>query len=204
VLKLKGKKVVVIGGGKVATRKVRTLLDVHAKVTVVSPTITTELKEWVALDRLSWKPKCFETKDISEAFLIIAATNQAEVNVDVYRSINPFQLINMVDRPDVSNFIVPSTLHRGKLVISASTSGASPGLSRKITQELSAIYDDTYEDYLNFLDSCRKKVLVEIDDPEVRNYIFKQLLDSVFLELTRSNSFHKRNESFLQLLRESK
>lgn len=201
---MKDKPVVVVGGGKVATRKVDTLLDAEANVTVFSPEITDELKEWVDLQNLSWKQKPFEPEDVQEAFMIIAATNHTEVNLNVHQGARPHQLINIVDRPDLSNFIVPSTLQRGKLLISVSTSGASHGLSREIRQELTMMYDETYEEYLDFLNSCRKKVLEEVDQPRVRKYIFKALLDSRFLEMTRLNQFHERDKHFLHLLKEGR
>jgi precorrin-2 dehydrogenase/sirohydrochlorin ferrochelatase len=201
---IKNKPVVVVGGGNVATRKVGTLLEAGASVTVISPTITDELRGWVDAQKLTWKPRQFEPQDVQEAFMIIAATDHAEVNLNVYQAAHPHQLINVVDQPELSNFIVPSTLQRGKLMISVSTSGASPGLSRKIKQELATVYDEMYEEYLDFLDSCRKKVLEEVDQPEVRKFIFKELLDSRFFEMTRLNQYHERDEQFLHLLREGK
>jgi precorrin-2 dehydrogenase/sirohydrochlorin ferrochelatase len=200
----KDKPVVVVGGGKVATRKVETLLKAEANVTVVSPEITDELKEWVDLQKVSWKQKCFEADDVAEAFIIIAATDHTEINLNVHQAAHPHQLINVVDRPELGNFIVPSTLQRGKLLISVSTSGASPGLSRKIKQELATVYDETYEEYLDFLNSCRQKVMQEVDQPEIRKNIFKALLDSKFIEMTRLNQFHEREEHFLDLFNQTR
>jgi precorrin-2 dehydrogenase/sirohydrochlorin ferrochelatase len=200
---IKDKPIVVVGGGKVATRKLESLLDAEANVTVISPEITGELKAWVDSQKLSWKQKRFEPEDVQEAFMIIAATDHTEVNLNVHKVAKPYQLINIADRPELSNFIVPSTLQRGKLLISVSTSGASPGLSRKIKQELSTMYDETYEEYLDFLNSSRQKVLEEVDQPEKRKYIFNALLDSRFLEMTRLNQFHEREEQFLELFKQS-
>jgi precorrin-2 dehydrogenase/sirohydrochlorin ferrochelatase len=201
---MKDKPIVVVGGGKVATRKVETLLNADANVTVVSPEITDELKEWVKLQKISWKQKRFEEDDVAEAFIIIAATDHTEINLNVHQAAHPHQLINIVDRPELGNFIVPSTLQRGKLLISVSTSGASPGLSRKIKQELATVYDETYEEYLDFLSSCRQKVLEQVDQPVVRQYIFKALLDSKFIEMTRLNQFHEREEHFLDLFNQTR
>lgn len=203
-LHLKGKKAIVVGGGKVATRKVRTLLKTQAEITVISPVITSEMKKWVKAERICWMEKSFSAEDVSNGFLIIAATNSKEVNEEVYQAINSYQLFNRVDHPDLSNFSVPSTFRRGKLMVSVSTSGASPGLSRKISEEISNNYDHSYEDYVEFLDNCRARVLGEIEEAEVRRHIFKELLDSSYLDLTRSHSLEERNERFLLLLRQSK
>jgi precorrin-2 dehydrogenase/sirohydrochlorin ferrochelatase len=204
IVHMKAKPVVVVGGGKVATRKVETLLNAEANVTIVSPEITDELKEWVDLQKVSWKQKRFEADDVQEAFIIIATTDHTEINLNVHQAAHPHQLINIVDRPELSNFIVPSTLQRGKLLISVSTSGASPGLSQKIKQELATMYDETYEEYLDFLNSCRQKVLEEVGQPEIRKYIFRALLDSRFLEMTRLNQFHEREEHFLDLFKQTR
>lgn len=202
-LHLKGKKVVVVGGGVVATRKVRTLLGTQAEITVISPVITSEMTKWVNSEQICWMEKPFAAEDVSDGFLIIAATNSKEVNEEVYQAINSYQLFNRVDRPDQSNFSVPSSFRRGKLMVSVSTSGANPGLSRKISHEISNNYDYSYEEYVEFLDNCRARVLSEIEEAEIRRHIFKELLDSSYLDLTRSHSLEERNDRFLLLLRQS-
>lgn len=202
-LNLKGKKVVVVGGGNVATRKVRTLLGTQAEITVISPVITSEMKEWANTEQICWMEKTFAVEDVSHGFLIIAATDSKAVNEEVYQAVKPYQLINRVDRPDLSNFSVPSTFRRGKLMVSVSTSGASPGLARKISHEISKNYDYTYEEYVEFLNDCRVRVIAEIEGAEERRHIFKKLLDLSYLTLTRSNLLQERNERFLQLLRQS-
>lgn len=203
-LHLKGKKAIVVGGGVVATRKVRTLLGIQAEITVISPVITSEMTKWVNSEQICWMEKPFAAEDVSDGFLIIAATNSKEVNEEVYQAINSYQLFNRVDRPDQSNFSVPSSFRRGKLMVSVSTSGASPGLSRKISHEILNNYDHSYEEYVEFLDNCRARVLSEIEGAEVRRHIFKELLDSSYLDLTRSHLLEERNERFLLLLRQSK
>lgn len=192
MLNLQGKKTVVVGGGFVATRKVKSLLEAEADIVVVSPAMTEELRVYAQEKRLIWKEKIFEEKDVQDAFLIIAATNREEVNVQVWESIKANQLVNIVDRPDLSTFIVPSTVRRGKLIVSVSTSGASPGLARRIGKELSNLYDQAYEDYIVFLDRCRRHILVHVEDKQVRKQLFQELLDERFLELTRKKLIEER------------
>jgi precorrin-2 dehydrogenase/sirohydrochlorin ferrochelatase len=201
MLQLEREKVVVVGGGLIATRKIRSLLHAKAHVTVISPTVTDEIAEWASLTHLHWIAREFEAGDVQGAFLVIAATNLAKVNEEVYHSLSKNQLINMVDRPDLSNFIVPSSVHRGKLVIAVSTSGASPGLSRKIRQELSEAYDSTYEDYVEFLEQCRAQVLLHIKKQKKREIIFKELLSPHFLELSRLGLVEEREELFHSLMK---
>lgn len=106
-----------------------------------------------------------------------------------------------MDRPDLSTFIVPASLRRGKLTLAVSTSGAMPGLSRKIKQKLATEYSDRYEEYLLFLKQSRKKVLQKIADTDTRRQILQSLLQPPFLELTEQASYAKRETLFLELLK---
>lgn len=200
MLNLSGKKAVVIGGGAVAARKILTLLEVDAKVTVISPELHESIMELVLEKKITWKQKRFEPNDLQDFFLIIAATNHSAVNVQVYESANDQQLINLVDRPDLSNFIVPASLRRGALTISVSTSGANPGLARKIKQDLAKEYDEVYEEYLSFLEQSRKRVIAEVADSKIRRHILQGLLEPQFLELTRQANYKEREACLLQLL----
>lgn len=201
MLNLTGKRVVVIGGGAVAARKIEKLLEANAEITVVSPQLHEKIIAAFNDNLLIWKQKHFEPADLSDAFLIIAATNQAAVNLHVYESATNQQLINIVDRPELSTFIVPASIRRGKLTLAVSTSGAMPGLSRKVKQELATQYDETYEDYLNFLEQSRQRVLKEIADPNKRRIILKRLLQPEFLEWTQQARYAERDEVFLELLK---
>ena len=121
--------------------------------------------------------------------------------MQVYENTSNQQLINVVDRPDLSSFIVPASFRRGKLAVAVSTSGAMPGLSRKIKQELAAQYDETYEDYINFLEHSRQRVLEEIADPNKRRKILHSLLQPIFLELTQQTKYAEREATFTELLK---
>src|SRR3954454_4532967 len=124
-LNLDGKKVVVIGGGKIAERKITGLMETRADITVISLELTYRLNEYAQAGKITWKEKDFTDLDIQDAFLIIAATNQREVNLAVQKAAKPHQLISLVDDPEASNFILPSVVKRGRLSIAVSTSGAS-------------------------------------------------------------------------------
>lgn len=199
MLNLTGKKVVVVGGGTVAARKIRTLLEANADVTVVSPQLHEDIAEAYHKDHLTWKKKNFEPEDLTDAFIVIAATNHSEVNFQVYESTDDRQLINVVDKPELSTFIVPASIRKGKLTIAVSTSGAMPGLSRKIKQDLELQYDDKYEEYLDFLEQSRQKVLHEITDINIRKQILQKLLQPPFLELTKQGQYAEREAAFLEL-----
>lgn len=190
-----------IGGGTVAQRKINNLLDTGAFITVISPAITATIQSWLVTMKINWKKKYFEDEDIKDAFLIVAATNERTVNQRILRASRPHQLINVVDDPEGSNFFVPSTLHRGKLSISVSTSGASPGLSKKIVTELTSKYNEDYEEYLDFLFETRRYIQKNISNPVVRKELLSQLLDERFLSLTREQQYEKRDQLIYKLMK---
>ncbi|SEN25622.1 precorrin-2 dehydrogenase / sirohydrochlorin ferrochelatase [Mesobacillus persicus] len=200
MIRLTGKKVTVIGGGKVAERKIDSLLQAGGSVVVVSPDVTEPIKQWAKDMQLTWISKDFEPRDVNDAFLVIAATNQRDVNEKVFQAVNEYQLINIVDHPEKSNFIVPSTFRQGHLTIAISTSGASPGLAKKIKRDLANQYDASYGNYLDFLKSCREVVKQQVKNPEDRKRIFEQLLTDDFLKLTQLGEFEEREKLFMKLL----
>lgn len=203
MLCLEGKSAVVVGGGKVAERKIRTLLEAGALVTVISPEVTMQIAAWADSGVITWVERKFcEKTDVQEAFLIIAASNDQKVNKQVFYAANPQQLINVADCPEESNFIVPASFKQGRLIISVSTSGASPGLAAKIKNDLAKQYDETFANYADFLADCRQIVKEQISKQERRNEIFQKLLDEKFLRLTGSGDFSSREQFFQEMLKE--
>lgn len=180
MLNLTGKQAVVIGGGHIAHRKIISLLDAGAVVTVVSPDVIPVMQELVRQHDVTWLKKKYEPKDIENAMLVIAATNQKTVNRDIAEQAKDYQLVNVVDQPELGNFQVPAVLRRGKLTVTVSTGGASPILARKIRDDLSGIYDERYEAYLDFLWTCRKRIKVENLSAVRKKELLNRLLDPVY------------------------
>lgn len=180
MLNLTGKQAVVIGGGRIAYRKVTSLLDAGAVVTVVSPDVIPVMQELVRQHDVTWRKKKYEPEDIENAMLVIAATNQKTVNRDIAEQAKDHQLVNVVDQPELGNFQVPAMLRRGKLTITVSTDGASPILAWKIRDDLSAAYDEMYESYLDFLWTCRKRIKNKKMSPERKKELLNRLLNPVY------------------------
>jgi siroheme synthase-like protein len=132
-LKVKDKKCVVIGGGEVALRKVKSLLEHGAYVEVISPEISNELNELVEKGLVTLKGRRFQPGDLKGAFIAVAATDNNQVNMQAATEAREQSVpVNVVDDPEHSDFIVPSTINRGDVVIAISTGGKSPALARKI------------------------------------------------------------------------
>ena len=181
MVKLEGKKVVVVGGGKVAERKVTGLLGSGANIVVVSPEATEELRRLASIGKISWQQKPFSDEDIRGAFLIFAATDSMELNQTIRKAAGDHQLVTIANDPEGSDFHVPSQLQRGRLTISVSTGGASPTLARRIREQLDRQFDERYEEYLEFLLSARQKILKEVQDPARKRNLLSAIVSEEFL-----------------------
>lgn len=181
MLRLEGKRAVVVGGGKVAEQKVGSLIGTGAEIVVISPEVTEELERLAAGGTIKWKKKSYSEDDIQGAFLVFAATNDKTVNHLVSRSADAHQLVNIVDNPQDSDFHVPSHFERGRLSIAVSTGGASPSLAKKLREQLEAQYDETYEEYLEFLFSAREWIKREVKDPDLKRRLLTAIVSEEFL-----------------------
>jgi precorrin-2 dehydrogenase/sirohydrochlorin ferrochelatase len=158
-LNLQGRKCVVIGGGEVALRKIRMLLDCGAKVTVISPVVHAELSRLAKTAFVLLQRRFYRRGDLKSATLVISATNRREINQAVEEEARRRRiLINVVDDPDRSDFIVPSFFRRGGLTIAISTSGMSPALARKIRMKLEADFGVEYVSLLNLVEEIRSQL----------------------------------------------
>ena len=183
-LKIDDMKIVIIGGGKVAYSKCMNFLAFNKKVLVVSKEFVKEFEE--IKEQVEIVKGAYNEKYIKDAFVVVAATNNKEVNhqIGTYcRQHN--KLVNVVDDKELSNFTVPSFVKRGDLLLSVSTGGKSPSLSRKIRKDLEEVYDDSYEEYVELLGQAREMIIENTSDIKERRKRLKELLDLSFDELRR-------------------
>ncbi len=158
-LNIRGKKCVVVGGGQVALRKVRALLEHGANVEVISPDLYSELGRLVASGEIRVLNREYQTGDLKGAFIGIAATNNNELNRQVVEEAHRNAvLVNVVDDAEKSDFIVPSYLRRGDVAIAVSTNGRSPALARKIRTRLEKDFGDEYAALALLVDEVRAEV----------------------------------------------
>jgi precorrin-2 dehydrogenase/sirohydrochlorin ferrochelatase len=188
-LNVQGCKCLVIGGGKVAERKVESLLQCEADIYLVSPKVTQNLEKLAGEGAIKLINRAYNTNDLDGCFLVISATNDQQVNHNVandclLRNI----LINVVDDPDKCNFTVPSVLRRGSLCIAVSTDGKSPILAKKIREELEERFGAEYAEFLDLMGEIRDQVMRDIPDEKKRIMIFKCLIDSDILDLIRKGN----------------
>ena len=144
-LNISGRKCVVVGGGQVALRKVKVLLEHGADVKVISPDLCPELVQLAGSGEIRVLAKEYQPGDLEKAFVAIAATDDGEINQRVVTEARKGAvLVNVVDDAGNSDFIVPSYLRRGEVTVAVSTSGRSPALARKIRSRLEKELGDEY------------------------------------------------------------
>jgi precorrin-2 dehydrogenase/sirohydrochlorin ferrochelatase len=188
-LKLKDKLCLVIGGGRVAERKVLSLLKCGAKVKVISPELTPKLKDLFEKGEIIWEKRPYKKGDLERAFLVIAATNDPVVQEEVFKEAEEKNIpCNVVDKPEYCSFIVPSTIERGELVIAISTSGASPALARRLREFLETTFGKEYEIYLSLMRRIREKILkMELSSEEKEEKLQRLALSPLPIYLKYGN-----------------
>ena len=190
------KRVVVIGGGKVAGVKIIPLLKQGADIVVISPELDANLVKLVEEKKIRWYQREYEKSDIKSAFLVVAASSDSILNEQVAEDAAENQLVNVITNPESGNVHFPAAIHRGLLNIAVSTGGASPKLAKKIRDDIANKYDETYESYLDFLYEVRLKLKDLQLEKRERNILLQEVLKSVYVQN------EGKRESFLRELEE--
>jgi precorrin-2 dehydrogenase / sirohydrochlorin ferrochelatase len=200
-LDLRGTSCLVVGGGQVGERKVKTLLECGALVHLVSPELTPFLEEEVRQGRVRRIASDFAPSQMDGMFLVIGATDDPEINRRVSVEARSRNLLcNIVDRPRECSFIVPSTITRGDLILAVSTGGQSPALAKKIRQELENLFPDSYSWYVALLGRIREYVLAQ-GFPQAKNQrIFESLIDAPILEWLQGGDLENLTNRLVRLL----
>jgi siroheme synthase-like protein len=158
-LNLQGKKCVVVGGGRVALRKVTTLLHCGADITVISPKPHAEMLKLFKNKAIRLVRRNYERGDLRRAALSIAATHVKEINRKVAEeSKKNGTPVNVVDDAELSDFIIPSSFRRGDLSVAVSTSGVSPALAKKIRAKLEKKIGIEYAYLLSLIAEIRSEI----------------------------------------------
>jgi precorrin-2 dehydrogenase/sirohydrochlorin ferrochelatase len=201
-LNLKDRKIVVVGGGKVAERKILALLRSGADPTVISPEITGKIEREKKRGRIKHIRRQYRKGDLRGVFLVIAATDSSAINENISRDAPC--LVNVVDTPRLCNFIVPSVMKRGAMTIAISTGGISPALSRSIRKELEKLYQSEFSEYLKSLRSIRAEALKEIGDKRRRADFLKSLASGEMLGILREKGYGEAKRRAVDLLKRAK
>jgi precorrin-2 dehydrogenase/sirohydrochlorin ferrochelatase len=199
---LRGRQCIVVGGGKIAERKVAALLRSGARVTVISPSVTGVLARYSERKRITHVKRKYRKGDLKNVFLVIAATSDGLVNREV--SLDAPCLLNVVDAPDLANFIVPAVVKRGPLTLAVSTSGASPALAKSIRKELELLYSKEFGLFVDFLGKQRKRAIREIAGEKTRERLIKQFAGPDMLGTFRKEGLKTTRGRILKIIKGQK
>jgi len=156
---LQGKRGMVVGGGEVALRKVKMLLDGGAKVTVISPRPHPEIVKLSKKKAIHLIQRDYEAGDLKDAVIAMVCTDKEKVNRKVADEAKKAGvLVNVADHSEPSDFIIPSFLRRGNLIVAVSTSGVSPALARKIRTKLEKSFGEEYATLLSIIGEVRSTI----------------------------------------------
>jgi precorrin-2 dehydrogenase/sirohydrochlorin ferrochelatase len=185
---LPSRQAVVIGGGTVAARKVEGLLAAEAHVTVISPVLVPELQLLVDAGNITFIQRTYQEGDLESAFLAIAATDDLAVNRAVWtEATRRGCLINVVDDPAHSTFILPAIVQRGEMSIAVSTGGGSPALARRLRERLENIIGPEYGTLTAILAELRPELIASFPPGKTRLQAALRLVDSDILHIIQNH-----------------
>jgi uroporphyrin-III C-methyltransferase / precorrin-2 dehydrogenase / sirohydrochlorin ferrochelatase len=183
-LKLEGRSCLVVGGGKVAARKVAMLLRAGAKISLVAPALCDELEKLRESGRILYTGRTFRDEDIDGMVLVIAATDNESVNRQVSVVADSHRIpVNVVDTPTLCSFIVPSLVDRSPVQVAVSTGGASPVLARLLRARLESFIPSAYGRLAVLVDEFRHRVKQRFPDSTRRRYFWENVLQGRVAEL---------------------
>ncbi len=187
-LDLKGRTILIVGGGNVALEKLESLLYTQAIITVIAPEAKTEIQEWHSEGRLTWIQRRFEISDVDPAYMVIAATDDPAVNQLVYRTGNELlRLSNSVDDPTNCNFIMSAITRHGPMQVAISSAGSSPALAQRMRNRIAVeILTEDIGNLAEYLGDWRPEVKKTLPSYKLRQAFWEGVIDSTIPDVLRT------------------
>jgi len=202
-LKIENSLCLVVGGGAVAFRKIRGLLQAEAKVRVISPELMPDLRLLADSGAVEWFERPFVEGDLEGVILVFAATNNRNVQILVKEEARKNKvLLNSADAPVESDFHVPAHFRRGPMIVSVSTGGGSPALAKKLRKQLENEIVPEYQGVVELMGMIREGVISLSDDQAVSGAIFRSLLEGNLVEYVLEENWFDLQMLLLQKLPE--
>lgn len=200
ILVLDGRTGVVVGGGKIAERKVQTLIDAGAQVRLISTALTAKLGRQRDEGAIEVHERPYQRGDLKGAAVVIAATDDNAVNRAVYgEAVDEGIPVNVVDDVPYCTFIAPSIVRRGDLMIAISTGGKAPALAVRLRERLEREIGEEYAEMISLLGDLREDVTVPGDEDERRDRWYR-VVDSDVFDLVRAGRIDDARERAKALL----
>ncbi len=202
-LKIENSLCLVVGGGAVAFRKIRGLLQAEAKVRVISPELMPDLRLLADSGAVEWFERPFVEGDLEGVSLVFAATNNRKVQILVQEEARKNKvLLNSADAPVESDFHVPAHFRRGPMIVTVSTGGGSPALAKKLRKQLEDEIVPEYQGVVELMAIIREGVISLSDDQSVSSGIFRSLLEGNLVEYVLEENWFDLQMLLLQKLPE--
>lgn len=192
-LNISGKLCVVIGGGRVAERKIQGILAGSGSVRVVSPALTTTLHDLASQAVIEWREKPYSGTDLEDAFLVFAATNTPKVQGAVLRDARAAGLlVNIADNSAACDFQVPASIRRGDLTLSVATKGKSPAVAAMVKRRLEHDFGEEYAQLTAFTSLLRDRILAEDAlSHEEKRLLFQKILHDDIVDWLRDRRWDR-------------
>ncbi|MDI9586719.1 MAG: bifunctional precorrin-2 dehydrogenase/sirohydrochlorin ferrochelatase [Acidobacteriota bacterium] len=185
-LRVDGHKCLVVGGGRVAERKIKALLRAGAMVRVVARDPSPMVQQLAGQGTLELHVRDYAHPDLDGVFLVIVATDDAVLNATVSEECRRRGLlVNVVDQPALCNFYVSAQIERGPVSISVSTGGTAPALAKHLRMLLESVVGDEHGSLAELMGELRPEVLARYDQQPDRAAAWQRLLQSDILDWLR-------------------
>ncbi len=185
-LRLAGRVVVVVGGGDLAFRTVKALLACDAEVRVITPQPGPGLRSLRGTPNLTLIARSLQNGDLEDALLALAVDDSPDVNLQVARQGLEWNvLVSVADELSLSDFVVPSFVHRGGLTLAMHAGSLDSTLARRISEDLEQALSPEYGDFVAALERVRERIRQEVGDADLRRALFEQATASDLLDVIR-------------------
>lgn len=200
-LNVRGRAVLVVGGGSVAARKIGLLRAAGARVTVGAPALDAELATLVERGELRWQRGEFDRNWLPHQTLVIAATDDRAVNAKVARGADALNIpVNVVDDPELSRFIVPAIVDRSPIVIAISSGGRAPVLARRVRAQLESVLDESLGQLADLAERFRGRAKQLFHSVSARRQFWERVFDSAVPSLIKARRQDEAERQVLALL----
>jgi siroheme synthase-like protein len=187
-LNLRNKRVVVVGGGAVAERKVESLIGTGASIVLISPEVTSRLDSLAKSNHIQLHRRAYSSGDCAGAVLVFSASDDAKVSASVFEEATKAgAFVNTADQPSLCDFIMPAVVRRGDVAIAISTGGTSPGLAAQLRRKIGRIIGPEYAKLAQLLSKARPEIRSRVPDAEQRKALHYRILTSDIIGRLKRN-----------------
>ncbi len=189
-ISIEGRLCLVVGGGKVAVRKVESLLPCGARVQLISPEVESRIAELAGKGLLQWIKRKYKPGDLQGAMLVFAATDNEQVQEAVFTEANTLEIpVNVISHPEECTFQIPASMRQGDLLLTVATGGASPALAARIRQKLEGQFGVEYGQLVALMAAVRKAILASGGTQKEHKLIFERILDSDIVDYLKTGQW---------------